>query len=126
MKETDTVTLIFVTHHNHVVMADYALKNANAEMRYWYDARDAVLNKKDGWEEAEKWLKHGTIATNHYYDGSEETHASVIVAVEHIVGMYIKYGPDVQKTAADAVKKMADMMDRDARRGEEWRSEEGD
>jgi len=116
MNSTDQVELIIITPNN-CIIGRMTQQAASDIMRYWYESRSKVRDRTEGWEAHDDWLKRGTIAFNGDTDNGVNV-ATGVVGLENVVGMYSREPPD---SVATIHKRIADVMEREQRRGEEWR-----
>lgn len=92
----DLVDLIFVTHHNHVFFSRITRQQASDNIAGWFDMRELVRKKGEGWEDAERFLKQGTFASNSPYGKikkKEKAFSRVAVGWEFVQGMYVQEIP---------------------------------
>ena len=117
IKTTDKVSLIAVTHHNHVWLGYMDASEASKWIRGWWDAREAARKgSPEEQEAAREWLSKGTVAVNLEVEGGG-TIAAAAVAWEHVVGIYIELRNSAQDRIASAIEKQVtgDLP------GEEWK-----
>lgn len=130
MKATDLVDIVFVTIQNYIYVSRRTRQQASDDIRIWWSARNRVMDNHPDKEKDEQWLRFGTIAINVPVDGMAErdggTAAIVAVAMEHVIGMYVKeIGPDTAAVVhAKAAEKIAALMEKEAKErscGDDWK-----
>lgn len=127
MDSGDMVEVVVIFRFGGYTVLQRTLKEASDLVRGWYNCREAVYHRKEGWEETERWLDNGVMVLNH------KTRDGVDVAFwafcwRDVTAMYIRPVMEYhQEVLAKAQKKIADVMERESRKvheGDEWRGEE--
>lgn len=98
-------------------------------IRSFWGMREAIRNNiEEKSDEAIKMLEWGTLALNYLLEeGSQESVAFFAVAWSEVVAMntYPCIPSPAEQTSA-SLRKLVDEMIKEARRGEDWRGEEGE
>ena len=119
----DNVHLVFVTHHEHLWAYNLTRKMASQIMRDWWNARERVRTKAEGWEGLRDWLERGTFALNRNPEGKPD-YADMVVGWEHVIGMYIyDIEQSTQERIAASQEKLVKMMEKQSKQGDEWKGE---
>lgn len=128
MTANEQTTLVVVTHQNYFWFS-MTHQEASDIMRCWFMWREQVRKQEQGQEDAERWLKFGTLAGNVVGNPGGPNEGmdlcTRVVGWEHVIGMYTRNTePSPQERGVAALEKANAIMEqqlRDQQAGENWK-----